>query len=605
MRTAQLTRAEIQAILLDGFFPECAAQAYPYRTQAALKEWGLPYASDCAVTRHLADFLRGRPRVDAILFNGGSLRPEFLRERICQQVAKWQGGLPPLALENADPDLAVARGAALFGKVLHRRTEPIEAGAARAVFLEVLRRTPEAAEPAPPSLVCVLPRGASSDQRFEITRLPLEVQTNRPARFRAYYSTRDDGSKAGDVADWSEEDHHALPPLETVINVTDSAPGTTVNTLPVTLIASANELGLLQVSCVSADPSIRQCWPLEFNLRPHEPDGQNTYKAIAVPVDTKPNVTALALEAARARIKHLFNRPSKQREMLTATRLLRNLEQILGMPKHEWNAAVVRSLWPALESCMARRKDSADHEEAWLILAGFLLRPGFGAAADHFRIDSLWRLREHGLYFPGKRSRVQEYVLWRRVAGGLERQRQEQILAPELDKIRTQKRVAPELIRLAGSLERLPIQTKTELANLFIDVASKLACENKHCAPYLGALGHILSRAPLYAGPETVVSPDLVERAYEAFRILDWAAPELAEVQTLFLRAARVVRSRSFDLPRGLRHRIAAKLEQAGVSPQRTGKIKEFTPVGGAERISLHDESLPPGLILTELVDNI
>ncbi len=604
LRTARLTRAEMQALLLDGFFPECAAQAYPYRAQAALREWGLPYASDCAVTRHLADFLRGRPRVDAILFNGGSLRPEFLRERICQQIAKWQRGLPPLALENADPDLAVARGAASFGKVLHRRTERIEAGAARAAFLEVTRRrTPEAVERALPSLVCVLPRGASSEERFEITGLPLEVQTNSLARFQAYYSTRDDRSKAGDIADWSEKDHHALPPLETVINVTDSAPGIAANTLPVTLIATANELGLLQVSCVSADPSIRQCWPLEFNLRPHERDGQNTDKAVAVSVDAKPNVTAQALEAARTRIKQSFDRPSKQREMLTATRLLRNLEQLLGMPKSEWNAALVRALWPALESCMARRQESADHEEAWLILAGFLLRPGFGAAADHFRIDSLWRLREHGLYFPGKRSKVQEYVLWRRVAGGLERQRQEQILAPELDKIRTQKKVAPELIRLAGSLERLPVQTRAELANLFIDAASNLARENKHCAPYLGALGHILSRAPLYAGPETVVSPDLVERAYEALRTFDWAAPELAEVQVLFLRAARVVGSRSFDLPKALRHRIAAKLENADVSPQRTGKLKEFMPVGGAERISLHDESLPPGLILTEAAD--
>ena len=47
-------------------------------------------------------------------------------------------------------------------------------------------------------------------------------------------------------------------------------------------------------------------------------------------------------------------------------------------------------------------------------------RQGFGAAADHVRIDSLWRLREQGLYFAGKRSKVQEYLLWRRVAGGLE-----------------------------------------------------------------------------------------------------------------------------------------------------------------------------------------
>src|SRR5215472_8984501 len=46
--TARLTRPELWALLLDGFFPECDSRARPYRTQAALKEWGLPYASDCA-----------------------------------------------------------------------------------------------------------------------------------------------------------------------------------------------------------------------------------------------------------------------------------------------------------------------------------------------------------------------------------------------------------------------------------------------------------------------------------------------------------------------------------------------------------------------------
>jgi hypothetical protein len=389
--------------------------------------------------------------------------------------------------------------------------------------------------------------------------------------------------------------------LETIINVVDLAPGRTSDTLPVTLIASANELGLLHVSCVSADDRLKQFWPLEFNLRPHEHDGQPVRSAAVskVLVPIKSNVTTAALEAARSHIQHLFARSANQRDLITATRLLRKLEQILGMAKIEWNAGLVRSLWPALEGCMAQRKTSADHEETWLILAGFFLRPGFGAAGDDLRIDSLWRLRDQGLYFLGKRSKCQEYILWRRVAGGLTQQRQEQILAPELDKIRTRKKVLPELIRLAGSLERLPNETKTELANLFIDTASDLAREKKHCAPYVAALGHILSRAPLYAGPETVVSPDLVERAYETFRGFDWGAPELAELQTLFLRAARVVGNRSFDLPKALRYRIAAKLENVGVTPQKTAKLKEFVPVGGPERISLHDESLPPGLILT------
>jgi soluble P-type ATPase len=43
-----------------------------------------------------------------------------------------------------------------------------------------------------PSLVCVLPRGASPEQRFDITDVPLEVHTNRLARFQAYYSARHD-----------------------------------------------------------------------------------------------------------------------------------------------------------------------------------------------------------------------------------------------------------------------------------------------------------------------------------------------------------------------------------------------------------------------------
>jgi molecular chaperone DnaK (HSP70) len=44
-QTATVTRAEIEGVILDGFFPMCDPAARPYRTQAALREWGLPYAS--------------------------------------------------------------------------------------------------------------------------------------------------------------------------------------------------------------------------------------------------------------------------------------------------------------------------------------------------------------------------------------------------------------------------------------------------------------------------------------------------------------------------------------------------------------------------------
>ncbi len=135
--SAQIDRAEIESIVLEGFFPECNFDDQPARTQAGLREWALPYAVDSAVTRYLAEFLRGRPGVDAILFNGGSLYPEALRQRLQKQIARWQHGAEPRILENLEPNLAVARGAAHFGRIVHRRAQRIEAGAARALYLEV------------------------------------------------------------------------------------------------------------------------------------------------------------------------------------------------------------------------------------------------------------------------------------------------------------------------------------------------------------------------------------------------------------------------------------------------------------------------------------
>jgi hypothetical protein len=238
-----------------------------------------------------------------------------------------------------------------------------------------------------------------------------------------------------------------------------------------------------------------------------------------------------------------------------------------------------------------------EHEEAWLTLAGFLLRPGFGFIGDALRIDELWRLHDAGLCFPGKRSKVQEYILWRRVAGGLTPDQQETLLAGELNAIRSG-RASPELIRLAGSLERLPRQTKADLIENFIRQALQRIEVKQHCAPYLAALGLLLNRTPFHAGPESVVPPEMVARTYAAFQDFDWAEAELLELHMLFLRAARVVGDRSLDVPKSLRNQIATKLERAGVAPVRTGSIKAFTPVGRAERSTLYGESLPPGLLL-------
>jgi hypothetical protein len=373
--------------------------------------------------------------------------------------------------------------------------------------------------------------------------------------------------------------------------------------VPVRLTAKVTELGRLEIACVSTEPERRGTWPLEFNLRSQTANdlaAPRSPAALEAAGQAGPNVAAGALDAARLRITTLFGQPINNRDKLTATRLLKSLERILGAPKSAWNVVLVRSLWATLEQCMACRGKSIDHEEAWLILAGFLLRPGFGAAMDQGRIDRLWTLRETGRCFSGKTVEIQEYVLWRRVAGGLSRERQEDVLASELAKLRGPTNPPPELVLLAGSLERIGLERKTELIERFIDAASALEREKKHNAHFLAALGFFLNRAPLYGGPEVVVPPELVQRAYEAFSRFAWDGPEHRELQTLFLRAARVVNNRSIDVGRSLRHRIADKLESAGVPPAKTAPLKDYLPMQRSERAGSFGESLPPGLILRE-----
>ena len=93
----ELTRAELERVLFDGFFPAAAREERPRRSRGGLQEFGLPYAADAAITRHLAAFLtrHGIERVDVVLFNGGAMTPASLRQRVLDQIAAWQPGAGP------------------------------------------------------------------------------------------------------------------------------------------------------------------------------------------------------------------------------------------------------------------------------------------------------------------------------------------------------------------------------------------------------------------------------------------------------------------------------------------------------------------------------
>ena len=55
---AELPRADMEKLLVDGFFPHCPLDAQPQKQRTVgFQEIGLPYAADPAVSKHLAWFL--------------------------------------------------------------------------------------------------------------------------------------------------------------------------------------------------------------------------------------------------------------------------------------------------------------------------------------------------------------------------------------------------------------------------------------------------------------------------------------------------------------------------------------------------------------------
>ena len=126
------------------------ADALPRTTpRAGLQEWGLPFAAEPEVSRHLAAFLapaRRRPT-----WPTATRQPRLARRRAVQRrradagadprracatlLASWNGGRPPTVLESASLDLAVARGAAYYGLVRRGLGVRIGGGSARAYYL--------------------------------------------------------------------------------------------------------------------------------------------------------------------------------------------------------------------------------------------------------------------------------------------------------------------------------------------------------------------------------------------------------------------------------------------------------------------------------------
>ncbi|MFN8628129.1 MAG: Hsp70 family protein [Candidatus Binatia bacterium] len=273
-----IERQEVDRILLDGFFPSADLSDRPRaQRRTALQEIGLPYATDPAVTRHLAQFLNRHRETaagaataahpTAVLFNGGVMRAEALRERLLRVLGGWfDAGQPARVLAGGDPEHAVARGAVYYGLARRGRGVRIRGGTARAYYIGI-----ETAMPAVPGLrppikaLCIVPRGLEEDSEVLLPGQEFGLVVGEPAEFRFLTSATRRDDQVGTLVETWEDDIAELVPIETTLEW-EGQEGTAV---PVRLEARVTEVGVLELWCVSRDGTRR--WKLEFNVRGQGP----------------------------------------------------------------------------------------------------------------------------------------------------------------------------------------------------------------------------------------------------------------------------------------------------------------------------------------------
>ncbi len=594
-----VTAADVQSAMLDGFFPAVPYTAEPNRVaRAGLQEMGLPYVADPAVTRHLAAFLRQHlveagATVDAILFNGGVFTPKALRDRLIDVLCGWfeTPGTPwePLVLTTPSLDLAVAWGAAYAGHLKQSGGRRIGGGIPRSYYLGIEAKDSTDADGV--NVVCVVPRQLEEGREVLIAQPVFELALGEPVLFPMYSSTVRGDDMPGDILRPGATQLLRLPTLHTILRGGKRAG---VKRVPVTLAAKCTEIGTLELSCVSAEGNR---WRLEFNVRDTaRPDSSDADGVTLLDLFPEERVAA-----ASDLVAGCFTTGS-----LTPAELPKRLETAFDVSRTDWPSGLCRRLWDDLAAVAAERTRSPQHLARWYNLVGFALRPGFGDPLDRYRVEALWKLLNlpATTKLPTPEGGADYWILWRRVAGGLNASLQQVLwgkLKPTL--LPPKNKPAPkvnlnelaEMWRAAASLERLDARIKAGLGEELLTQLKRTP------VPLYAfwALTRLGARKPFYGPLNTVVHPDIVEGWVQALLALTPAtdADRLGRGFAI-AQLARVTGLRGVDLPDDARPILAAALRADGVPEAWPAMVEGHVEDAADDASRLFGETLPNGLRL-------
>ncbi len=270
--TVDVERQTVADMLLSGFFPETKVADKPQRRRSSgFQDIGLPYETDTAITRHVANFLSvhggasGPIQPTHVLFNGGVFKADTLRSRLLSVLGGWFPEAPAKPLEGEhDLDHAVARGAAHYGWAKQRGGIRIRGGAPRSYYVGI--ETAGLAVPGAPRplrAVCVVPFGMEEGTEIDVPGAEVGLIVGEPAHFRFFSSSvRKDDPPGKVLASWNEEELSETDSLEAQLPASEDLD---TDSVPVRFHSQITELGVFELSCASTRTPHR--WKLAFSVR--------------------------------------------------------------------------------------------------------------------------------------------------------------------------------------------------------------------------------------------------------------------------------------------------------------------------------------------------
>jgi len=592
-RSIKLERSEVKAIALDGFFPLSILTDLPDKKRSGVVEFGLPYAAEPAISKHIAAFLKHHSQAagealktqsyipDALLLNGGVFRSQPITQRVIALLTTWNDKKPTL-LENKHPELSVALGAVSYAVARRDKKIKIGGGSARSYFLLVETNTIHKKQG-----ICILPRGSEEGDEIRLENKQFALRLGQPVQFHLASTTGDKAYKAGDVSEIDDDNFHSLPPLAIAFDNQNNS-NAEIN---VELVATQTEVGTLKIQCVSTTNNHHR-WDVEFQIR-KKSKNQTTTKLPAYYFE------------AEEKIQAIFGTRSKQINPKAVKSLRIDLEKQLNLSRHQWDTPVLRAFFNSLLEGAKYRRRSENHERVWLSLIGFCLRPGFGVSLDDWRVEQLWKIYPLGIQFVNEPQNWSEWwTLWRRIAGGLEEQAQTQIFndlsnylnpasARQITIVKQiKKRGYEDMVRLAAVLERLSVNQKIQLGEWFLKRLQK----SSEPRQTWWALGRIGSRVPFHGNSHNVISAKTVTLWLEQLMLQDWKKnPQASFAATLISRNSG---DRARDIDENLRIKIIAQLKLSKAPVSWIAMVKEFKQLDEKEEKQIFGEALPPGLKL-------